>query len=153
LTEVGNCPFPLYELSKVDAEAFYDGRDIARVRDVLRRLQLFQYFYPAPDHLVLGMAENQSEHSKLAEALAQSPVVGHPLGQFELLGPNTRIQDVIADLQDRSLIVEGEVGLELSEQGRVARASVRFKPREGFLAKLSRILSIKIDASLTDLFK
>lgn len=150
---VGNCPVPLYELDESAAAVLHSGRDIDHVRDVLRRMQLFQYFYPAPDHLVLGVADRGGSTPAVDEALAQAPVVGHPLGAFELLPPGTRIQDIVAALQDRKYLVEGELGLELSEQGQTARASVKFKPREGFLAKLSRILSIKIDANLTDLFK
>jgi hypothetical protein len=48
-------------------------------------------------------------------------------------------------------LVEGEIGLEASEEGRQTTAAVRFKPREGFLAKLARVLSVKVEFSLKDL--
>jgi hypothetical protein len=151
--QVGNCPVPLYDFNHADAEALHRGHDIDSVRDVLRRRQLLQYFFPSPDHLVLGFAERAHTDSAFAEVLEQAPAAGHPLGVPELLPAGTDIRNVIAELQDRRFLVEGEIGYELSEHGRIVRAAVQFKPREGFLAKLSRILSLKIDVNLSNLFK
>ena len=147
---VGNCPIPLYDFEADDAEVLHAGNDVSAVRDVLRRRSILQYFYPPPDQLVLGFAEGGTPAERLSEAIAQAPVTGHPLGDLELLPSNTRLEDVIDGLHDRGLVVEGEVGYELSEEGKSVRAAIRFKPREGFLKKLSRILSVKLDANLKD---
>lgn len=62
-------------------------------------------------------------------------------------------RELVDSLKDRGLSVEGEVGLELTDEGRVIRSAVRFKPREGFLSKLSNVISVQIDFNLKDLFK
>jgi hypothetical protein len=43
------------------------------------------------------------------------------------------------------MVVEGELGLELTPEGRSARSNVKFKPREGVFARmLTGIKSIKL---------
>jgi hypothetical protein len=149
---VGNCPIPLYDFEASDAEILHAGNDIDAIKDVLRRRSILQYFYPPADQLVLGFAEGCTPANRLSGAIAQAPVTGHPLGDLELLPSNTRLEDVIDGLHHRGLLVEGEVGYDLSDEGKSIRAAVRFKPREGFLKKLSRILSVKLDANLKDFF-
>jgi hypothetical protein len=146
---LGNCAVPLYEFSAADAEVLHRGTNIEAVRDVLRRLHLLQYFFPPPDQLMLGVAEDGVKRTTLSRTITQSPKVGHPLGEFEVLDNSTRVEDVIDSLIERKLLVEGEIGYELSDSGHTIRAAVRFKPREGLLAKLSRLLSLKIDIDPT----
>jgi len=59
---------------------------------------------------------------------------------------------LIDALEEKKLCVEGEHCVELTETGRSVRTTVKWKPREGFIAKLSRILSLKLDLSLKELF-
>lgn len=149
----GNCAVPLYDFEDADADVLHVGTDIESVRDVLRRKHLLQYFFPPADHLALGFAEKRASRTVLSESIAQSPLAGHPLGSLELLPAGTPVQDVIDELTERKLLVEGEYGYEISEAGSVVRAAIRFKPREGFLMKLSRILSLKIDIGPTNFLK
>jgi hypothetical protein len=142
----------LYDFEPADAEVLHRRQSIEAIRDVLRQKQLLQYFYPSPGHLTLGFAEGGATRADLARGLKQAPLHGHPLGDFELLPSSTRLEDVIDVLTERGMIVEGEIGYDLSPDGRDARASVRFKPREGVLAKLSRILAFR-DLNIKDLFR
>lgn len=150
---LGNCAIPLYEFDPTDAEPLHRGTDIEAVRDVLRRLQLFQYFFPPPDHLVLGITENHAHRPSIISAMNEAPRLGHPLGSMEVLASSTRVEDVVDVLLQKNFLVEGEVGLELSDTGRAMRSTIRFKPREGFLEKLSRVFSLKVDLNPTSWFK
>ena len=76
--------------------------------------------------------------------------MGHPLGDPELVQESLSLQDTIAALQERKLIVEGEVGLEVTNAGRTLRSAIRFRPRESLLSKLLARISISI--GLKDLF-
>jgi len=75
---------------------------------------------------------------------------GIPLDLLKLL---IDLQNFIEALQGRGLLVEGDIGLELTKDAKTFRAQVRFKPREGLISKLSRIFSLKADLSLKDFFK
>ena len=59
--------------------------------------------------------------------------------------------EIIEQLQERGLAVEGEIGLELSPEGDSAGRFIRFKPREGIVSKLLNRVSVNMD--LKDLFR
>jgi hypothetical protein len=48
--------------------------------------------------------------------------------------------------------VEGEFTMELTEEGKAVRQTVKIRPSEGLLQKLSRLMSVKVDLNLRDLF-
>ena len=64
---------------------------------------------------------------------------------MELVDQTTALPEVIDALQDRGLIVEGEIGLELGPGGRQMRTSIKFKPREGLISKVKSRFSISVD--------
>jgi hypothetical protein len=74
-----------------------------------------------------------------------TPEIGHPYGDMEVVGNNVAIPDIIEMLQDRGLLVEGELGMEVGPTGKSIRQTVRFKPREGFISKLISRFSFKVD--------
>jgi hypothetical protein len=149
---VGLCSVPLYELSDAEAEAFQRNEDIGQIQEALKRINVFQYFYPPSDQLALALVDsNVAAPSAILENLQFSSDIGHPLAEPELLSRGTPTGELLYALEEKGYCVEGEFGLELTDKGRVTRATLRFKPREGFLAKLSRLFSIKLD--LKDLFK
>lgn len=151
---MGVCSIPLYELGERDVEILLSASDIDAIRDVLRTHDVFQYFFPPSDHLALGLIESSPKSvATIIDEIAQVPQIGHPFGELELVRPDVKLVDVVAALQEQGLVVEGEVGFELSPSGGNARATVKFRPREGFMSKLSRIVSLKVDVSLGDLFK
>src|SRR3990172_8270711 len=152
--QMGVCSVPLYELSTSEAEIFHLGTDIEAAREMLKTHHIFQYFFPAPDFLALWLIEKEhTSPSKLIDILSRSPKRGHPFGSSELVPSNVKLEELVDVLKERGYSVEGEVGLELTDSGKISRAAVRFKPREGLLSKLSNIFSIKIDLNLKDLFK
>jgi len=146
----GICAVPLYEFTAEQAEVFQRGSDVDGGKEILRQNQILQFFFPAADHLALGLVEKQPlPLDVVTQHLEQSPTFGHPFGQQEILPEPTKIQEMIDALQEKGLCVEGELGFELTGTGKVQRANVRFKPREGLLERLSRIF--KIDISLKDI--
>jgi len=149
---MGVCSVPLYELSADEVEVFHSGTNIGAAREVLKSHHVFQYFFPAPDHLALGLIEkNQISSPTLVDWVGRSPEIGHPFGPSELIASTAKLGELVDMLKERGLSTEGEFGLELTESGRASRATVKFKPREGFLSKLSNLISVKLDLSLKDL--
>ena len=60
---------------------------------------------------------------------------------------------MIDELQEKGLLVEGEAGFELTEAGQSVRGVVKFRPREGFISKLLQRLNVTVSASPADLKK
>jgi hypothetical protein len=150
----GICSIPLYDFTPGEATSFHRGADIEAARDALRRLQVLQYFFPAPDHVALGLIHHSPQTSSAAAAtVARLPDLGHPLGPAELVDPSGELLAQVDGLRERGFIVQGEIGLEITDAGRSVRRSVRFTPREGLFAKISHVLQIKIDLTLRDLFR
>ena len=151
---MGVCPMPLYNLSENQVETFHSGSDIEQIRAVLKLQDIFQYFFPPPDHIALGLIDEiPISENKLVDHLNFVPSLGHPFGKYEILSEDVSISDVIEALISKKLMVEGETGFEITPQGKTIRASVRFKPRESFLEKLSDTLSLKLDLSIKDFLK
>jgi hypothetical protein len=130
----GVCAVPLYNLKAEDVEVLNGNPNLDDVREMLKRYDLLQYFFPAPDQLALGLVDRRptSRISLLDEVLV-TPDIGHPYGQMELLSSETPVADLVDALQERGLLVEGELGLEVGPEGRHIRTSLRFKPREGLI--------------------
>lgn len=151
---LGVCPIPLYNFSENQIEAFHSGSDIEKVREILKINDVFQYFFPPPDHLALGLIEEAPKsEKKLIDHLQFVPNLGHPFGKHEIISKDVSIFDLIDSLKSKDLMVEGETGVEITEQGKSIRTTVKFKPRESFIKKLSNILSIKLDLNIKDLWK
>ncbi len=151
---LGVCSIPLYGLSLEDIEILHAGRDVEAARDILQRHDILQYFFPSADQLALGFAERlSSSPSDIIDSLTRTPEVGHPFGQLEIVEPGVGLNELVAALQEKDLLVEGEAGVEITDKGKSVRAQVRFKPREGLLARLANVFSVKIDLNLRDLFK
>ncbi len=152
--EMGICSVPLYEFDNHSIEVFHEGTDIEAARTILKRYGIFQYFFPPPDHLALGMIDPAPhDFPKLLEDVARVPSIGHPLGISEIVEPGLDIATTVHALKEQGFVVEGEIGLELSESGRTVRSTVKFSPRESLFSEIARIFHIKVDLSLKDLFK
>ena|SRR6185436_6517976 len=94
----------------------------------------------------LGLVDRGSTSRKsVLDQLVLAPRIGHPQGQMELIPQDTTLPDVIDALQDRGLVVEGEIGLEVGLGGRQIRTSLKFKPREGLISKVISRFSFNID--------
>lgn len=145
----GICPVPLYEFSEDDWDLFMAGRDEG-ARERLRELDILQYFFPPPDQIAIGLVERRgSSVGTIGEALMLAPELGHPLGRPELTQV-AKLSEVVDQLQGMGLLVEGEMGLELSKSGEMTRATIKFRPRESFISKLVQRLSVNLSLGPKD---
>jgi hypothetical protein len=150
----GVCSIPLYAFSQAEVDLFQSGKDIEYIQSILRKHDIFQYFFPPADQLALGIAEiRPATPSDIVGHLTKVPELGHPFGSLELVRSPVDLTEIIDALKDKGLMVEGEFGIELTKDGQAVRATVRYKPKEGLLQKISRVISMKLDLSLSDLFK
>jgi hypothetical protein len=150
----GVCSVPLYDFLDHEADVFHRGRDIDAAQSILRNHHLFQYFFPTPDHVALGLIGRESRsEGHVASTIASLPGMGHPLAGNELVEPFLNAIDTISALKEKGLVVEGELGVEITPNGRTVRQSVQFRPREGIFAKIARVLSIKVNISPSDFLK
>jgi hypothetical protein len=149
----GICPIPLYEFSEADWDMFLRDQDADEVRERLRQLDIFQYFFPAADQVALGLAERHGGTSQsIANALELSPDLGHPFGRPELTTTGN-VAEVVEQLQDLGLLVEGEFGLEVTAAGSSTRASIKFRPREGFVSKLLQRFNLNVGINPNDFMR
>jgi len=139
-------------MDPADAEVVQRGSDLEAIRDVMRRQQIFQFFFPSSDQLALGLVDRGlRQPSQVLDELSKAPSLGHPFGPAELTSPQLPIGETIDALQEKGLLVEGDIGLEMTGNAQSIRASVRFKPREGIVSKIANNVSIKLD--LKDIFR
>ena len=144
--KVGICPLPLNEFSLSELEDIQRGGDVDEVRGILRSKGALQYFFPAADQLALGLIdrnEGSPEVTNVLEQVLMAPQIGHPFGPMEIT-TTTSIPEMIKELHDRGLIADGEIGYEITPQGKNFRATVRFKPREGLVSKILNRISITL---------
>jgi len=144
-SELGVCGIPLYEFDPDELEAIHSGTDRNQIEGILRRHDILQYFYPAPDQTVLGLVDRgQGSLGTMEEVARVAPEIGHPYGSSEIVSAE-QLPALIDELRQRKLLVEGELGYELTESGKQQRAIVRFKPREGIISKVVNRISVKIN--------
>jgi hypothetical protein len=144
---LGICAVPLYAFQETDWKTLKDG-NADDVEECLRQMGLFQYFYPSPDHSALGLVDRGIRQlDQIREHLQVLPRIGHPLGSAEIVSNGDPIK-IVDQLMDRGLVVEGEMGLEVSAEGNSFRATVRFKPREGVLSKVLNKVGITMNVNL-----
>jgi len=132
-------------MSEEDLDTFLDHQNLDAAREVLRRLGVHQFFFPPPDQLLLGTIDRSATISGSEQPSDIAQHLGHPAGRMELVPTDTPLTDLIDALKDRRLLVEGEVSVELTEEGASQRASVRFSPREGIVSKIVNRISVNLD--------
>ena len=145
--EVGICAIPIHGFSGDEMEIVSAGREEESIANILRERQVLQYFYPAPDQLALGLIHQKPEPvSRLLEQLDAVPRLGHPYGPNELteVGP-AAIVELVEQLREMGLTAEGNLGVELTPDGKSVRASIRFQPRDGLVARVMNHLNINFN--------
>ena len=151
---MGVCSIPLYDLSGEEIANLITHGDEEEAREILKRHDVLQYFFPAADHLALGLLDREPVSADvIVDRLKQTPELGHPFGPLEIVDQNVQLVEVVDALQERGLLVEGKANIEITPEGRSVRTEVSFKPREGLVSKLLRQFSFKVELSLKDLFK
>jgi len=140
--KAGVCPIPFYDFSEDDVATFTAG-DPEAAQLVLKRLGIYQYFFPPADHLALGIVEQGlSVESTVIEATSFAPALGHPFGESEIIPTATDMIATLEQLKDIGYVAEGEHGLAVTETGRTIRSTVKFKPRESVITKLLNRFSV-----------
>jgi hypothetical protein len=87
--------------------------------------------------------------SNVLDTVHRAPHLGYPFGNPKLVGLR-HLDQVLGDLQQRGMVTEGSVGLEITHDGKKVRYEVTFKPREGVLSRLLNRISVTL--SLKDLW-
>jgi hypothetical protein len=150
----GVCPVPLYEFAADDWEMFFQGNRIEQIRQRLRELDIYQYFFPAPDQVVLGAADKGlTSRDDLIHLVQECQPLGHPLGESEIVPSLTRLPDLIETLSELGYLAEGEHGVEVTPAGQTTRMQLKFRPREGLISKLINRFTVNanISASIKDI--
>jgi hypothetical protein len=142
----GLCSIQLDRFAHDEIELIQSGAQVDDVKEMLRRHHLFQYFFPAPDHLALGLIESGRVRSlpQLIDQLVRTPDLGHPFGPNELMTVKLSFTEMVKELQNLGLVKEGASGLEITDEGMRARALVRDRPREGLLFKILNRISANL---------
>jgi hypothetical protein len=147
----GVCPIPLYELSNDDWELFLSGSDADSIAQRLLDLDIYQYFFPSPDHVALGLVDRGiASEQALVEAVSHVPALGHPFGNFEILKSPSALPKLLQDLKSSGYVAEGEMGIEISAQGQNVRSIVKFRPRESILSKILNRISFGFSVNPKD---
>lgn len=148
----GICPIPLYEFQTQEWERILAGGQSELVREKMKEVGLFQYFFPAVDHLALGLIDRGITSKELViRAIEATPTLGHPFGKSELLTSPTSLVETVESLNDLGFLTEGESTVEITPEGTVQRATVKFRPREGLLSKLLARFNVNVSVSPRDL--
>lgn len=147
----GVCPLPFYNFTLDEAESFLKLKNIEDNIQILKKHNIYQFFYPPADSLALGLIElNPDKESNIIKTVSEVPLIGHPFGDNEIIDVK-KIDDIIEALKDKGLAVEGEIGMTLTQQGLEKRAIIKFSPRESIFKRISNMISLKLDFNLKDL--
>lgn len=148
--EYGVCPVPLYEFSPDDWELLLRGERLDEIQHRLRELNIYQYFFPAPDQVVLGLADKGlTVRDDIIRAIQECQPLGHPLGDTEIVPAITSIPDLLEVLGDLGYIAEGEHGIEVSPAGQTSRMTLKYRPREGLISKLINRFTVNANVNLS----
>jgi hypothetical protein len=53
--------------------------------------------------------------------------------------------------QARGYVVDADFGVKITSKGREVRQTIKIRPREGLISKISKLVSIKLNISAKDL--
>lgn len=149
----GICPIPTYELTDEEWEMFLSGKNIDHVQERLRTMGVYQYFFPPRDNVALGLIDRGFNTVDLVErGVSIASQQGHLISPNTIVPDAVEIPDLVDELRKRGLTVDAQFeSEELTEDGRTIRKTLKVKPAEGLIEKLSKIISVKVDMSLKDL--
>lgn len=135
----GICPIPVFDFSEEDWSALTQSVNRNHSIELLKRLGVHQFFEPPVDQVALRLGENStlSAHTLRTTADGLSRI-GHPVAEPELLSQASNFDELIEKLKSKNYVVEGEYEMQLSENGKQERASVKFRPGEAVFFKLLR---------------
>jgi hypothetical protein len=147
----GICPISLYEFSEGEWGILSDGAHVDDIRALLKKLGIYQFFFPAPDQLALGLVERGiNGSSNLLSTVESAPSIGHPFGDNELVRGHANIAQLLDDLGSLGYVAEGEHGVEITPTGTTLRSTVKYRPREGIFQRILNRLSLSLSVSPKD---
>lgn len=150
----GICPVPTYELTENDWELFLSGNAKDEIKDRLRALNIYQYFYPPADGVALAMVDNGiGTVAGISSAMKIAEADGHHISDNELLPDVSDIPEMLEGFRHAGYVAEGEISWEMTPAGKSLRQNVKFRPRESLVSKLIGQFSAKINVDLKDLLK
>lgn len=146
--ESGICPIPTYEFTETDWELLLSGTRIDDVQERLRRMDIYQYFYPSKDALALGLVDSGLQTvDAINGGIVQAQADGHIMTPNTILDSAADVHDIVSELRRSGLVTEGEMEWEVTEDGKKVRNLVKFRPSEGLISRISKVISLRIDIS------
>jgi hypothetical protein len=147
----GVCPVPTYELTERDWELFGSGQHIDEVRERLKALNIYQYFFPPADSVALGLIDrNVGTEEGIQRGFDIAEQSGHFVSKNEFLPDAEDLPDLLEALKAKGYVAEGEFSYETTEEGRTIRKSVKVRPRESFLTKIINRINLSASVSPKD---
>lgn len=144
--ESGICPIPTYEFTEGDWELFLSGAKGDDVAQRLRELDIYQYFFPSKDTFALGLVDRGIGNVQdLTRGVDQALKDGHVFEENKIIDNAADMQEIIQAFKDIGIVAEGEMSWEVANEGKTIRSSVKLRPSEGLVSRLSKIVSLKID--------
>lgn len=150
--ENGLCPIPTYEFTEQDWEMFLSGSNKDDIARRLREMEIFQYFFPSQDQLALGLIDRGAQSfDQLASGVGVAERDGHVISENSILDTAANLRDIVDEFKGIGLVTEGEMSWELTEDGKTIRNAVKFRPSEGLISRLSKIVAFRVDVNLNKL--
>lgn len=147
----GVCPIPMYEFDERTWELFSDAGHPDDVRGYLKESGVYQFFFPPPDQLALGIIDRGlKDRQQVVQVIEAAPSRGHPLGESELVKSHTSIPQVLGELDDLGYVAEGEHGIEITPAGTTTRSVIKYRPRESVFQRLLNRFSLNVSISPKD---
>lgn len=144
--QMGICPIPLYEFTDKDWDEFRNNREVEDVIYKLKKMGVYQFFFPAPDQLAISLVDRGMGVADAAfSAIEATPNFGHPFGEMEVLPKGTDLISILPLLKELGYVVEGDIGITVSPSGKELRGNIKFRPRESLISRLASILKLNIN--------
>ncbi|MBO9479262.1 hypothetical protein J7382_17085 [Shimia sp. R11_0] len=150
--EQGICPVPTYELTDADWDLFSENKHQDEIQARLKELEIFQYFFPPADNIALGLIDRGHQADKaVLDGIELAQTQGHQITENRFVPEAQEFVEIVEALKSRGYAVEGELTTELTEAGHALRKTVNIRPSEGLIAKISKVMSVKVDLNLKDI--
>nr|WP_321459674.1 hypothetical protein [uncultured Cohaesibacter sp.] len=144
--EFGVCGVPFYQFPIEKIELLNSNEHVEDIAQLLKDEGVFQYFFPTADQTALSLVDRGMHNETIVNSSIQrAGEYGHIITGSELVPSLQDIADTVSELKDLGYVADGEFGVEVTDDGKMVRSMIKFKPREGFVSRLMNRVSIKLD--------
>lgn len=134
--DFGICPIPLFEFTEDQMELFLSGSNTNEIHQVLKNKEIYQYFFPNPEDVGLGLVDNGvTKVQDVKEALVLSPKIGHPYEDQEGSFSEKNAKELIDYLVETKQLEEADI-LKITPNGEEQQFKIKTRPAESFVIKL-----------------